>query len=164
MIDYFDEINNIKDIRVNKVGELKEYENGLEVELEEVFFRDLKDKSPYISRVYTIFFEYTIAYSVLNESYAIAEGEYIGNHFRIYTKSAFLDYIRSSTLVCEDYPCENGIKNFELVTLNHCISIASCDDPKVTKRLIKYDPLTEVETLLCKPIKFSSVLIKTKVR
>lgn len=57
------------------------------------------------SKLYEMMFNDYITYSVANEKYANADEaeEYEGNLARIYSKSAFLDYVANSTFATSDY-------------------------------------------------------------
>ncbi|HEY8560759.1 MAG TPA: hypothetical protein VIL74_10330 [Pyrinomonadaceae bacterium] len=92
-------------------------------------FRDIvSDETCY---AYEIIFESYIAYSVLNESFAcVDESEiYSGNLFRVYSKSNFLEYLKSATFASKDYPGE--FKHYEIAALNHIVEIASVDAPQI---------------------------------
>ncbi len=82
-------------------------------------------------------FDTYITYSVRNESFTSWDDYEIfdGNMaFRIYKKSRFLDFIKSSTTaleVCGDvYP---PLFHYGIVCLNHIIDIASYSKPTVTE-------------------------------
>ena len=81
--------------------------------------------------LYTIMFETYIAYAITNESYAqdAAEDRYEGKRARIYTESAFLAFLRSSTCASSEYP--GPFKHYALCCLNHIIDVASCEPPKI---------------------------------
>jgi hypothetical protein len=70
----------------------------------------IKDVHPIVSDetcdAYEIVFRTYIAYAVLNESYASIDEseESTGKYFRVYSKSRFLDYLRSASFATEDYP------------------------------------------------------------
>jgi len=83
------------------------------------------------SKLYEIVFGDYITYSVTNESYAsVGEAEkYEGKLARIYSKSAFLDYVANSTFATSDYP--GPFKHYGFCCLNHIIDVASVDPPKV---------------------------------
>ncbi len=83
------------------------------------------------SKLYEIVFSDYITYSVTNESYANAgeTEEYEGKLARIYSKSAFLDYVANNTFVTSDYP--GPFKHYGFCCLNHIIDVASVEPPKV---------------------------------
>jgi len=83
------------------------------------------------SRRYEIIFTDYISYSVTNESYSIPgeNEEFIGKYARIYTKSAFLDYISKSTFATAEYP--GPFKHYCFCCQDHIINIASLEEPRV---------------------------------
>jgi len=83
------------------------------------------------SKLYEVAFNDYIIYSVTNESYANAgeNAEYEGKLARIYSKSAFLDYVANSTFATSDYP--GPFKHYGFCCLNHIIDIASIEPPTV---------------------------------
>jgi len=81
--------------------------------------------------LYEVMFESYVAYAVLNECYASGDEseEFTGRHFRVYSKSNFLDYIRAATLASEDYP--GKFTHYEINCLDHVVEIISVDEPKI---------------------------------
>ena len=87
------------------------------------------------SKCYEIIFKDYISYTVTNESYAEVgkDDVFKGKLARIYTKSAFLDYISISTFATSEYP--GPFKHYGFCCLNHIIDVASMNAPSV--KLIK---------------------------
>ena len=83
------------------------------------------------SKLYEVVFNDYITYSVTNESHANAgENEkFEGKLVRIYSKSAFLDYVANNTFATSDYP--GPFKHYGFCCLNHIIDIASVEPPTV---------------------------------
>jgi hypothetical protein len=80
---------------------------------------------------YDFIFENYVCYSVRNESFTSKddEEEFEGNLFRIYSKSKFLDYVRSSCIGLDVLAPK--MKHYEIVCLNHIIDIATENEPIV---------------------------------
>ncbi len=80
---------------------------------------------------YQIMFPYYISYAVTNESFAIVDDAEVrtGRLFSIYTKSRFLDYVRATMLVTEDFP--GPISHFQVNCLNHSIDVVSTSKPEI---------------------------------
>jgi hypothetical protein len=74
-----------------------------------------------------------IGYSVRNEMNCPhdAEEEYIGNRFRIYSRSKYLDFIKASTFIFPDQI--EKIKHYGIYCENHLIDIISADEPKIAE-------------------------------
>ena len=85
------------------------------------------------SAVYEIVFSDYILYSVINESYVSGcEGEeYEGRLARVYTKSAFLEYVQKSTFATEEYP--GPFKHYGLCCSDHIVDIAAVEPPRVVR-------------------------------
>ena len=83
------------------------------------------------SSIYEMIFDQYVAYSVRNESYTQIdkEEEFEGRLACIYRKSKFLDYVRTSTFACDDYP--GPFKHYGFNCLNHIVDIASVSPPKM---------------------------------
>ena len=81
--------------------------------------------------LYEVLFESYVAYAVLNECYASGDKseKFTGTHFRVYSKSNFLDYIQAATLASEDYP--GKFTHYEIACLDHVVEIVSVDEPKI---------------------------------
>ncbi len=147
----FEELNKHKNLDILEIGETAEWsfrlviaeagivENSPEVtSVEEPNdkIRELLNESKPIevtesSKHYEIVFSEYITYSVTNESYANA-GEteiYEGKLARIYSKSAFIDYIAHNTIATSDYP--GPFKHYRFCCLNHIIDVASVEPPMV---------------------------------
>jgi len=85
------------------------------------------------SSIYEIIFDQYVAYSVRNESYTQLdkEEEFEGRLACIYTKSKFLDYVRTSALASDDYP--GTFKHYGFNCLNHIVDIVSTSPPKIVE-------------------------------
>lgn len=73
-----------------------------------------------------------IAYSISNESYAAhsdSEKFELGNLARVYSESSFLNYIRTATIACDDYPGPS--QHIELICECHIIDVVSTTVPTV---------------------------------
>ena len=140
---YYDEINEDKCPYISHI-----YENGdelLEIVIETTKLCEEKPLSIFNINLgsareivgtgikYKIVFDGYISYAVLNESYSIYDEEevYTGTSFRIYTKSKYLDYIRATSIVSEDYP--DSYKHYCLSCLNHVVEIVSQNEPVIEK-------------------------------
>lgn len=86
------------------------------------------------SRIYEVRFSDYITYSVRNESYtSIGPDEvFSGRLARVYTKSAFLEYVASGTFATADYP--GPFKHYGFCCLNHIIDVAATEPPTVTQK------------------------------
>ena len=86
-------------------------------------------------RVFELTWDMYIAYSVLNESYARADdGEiFTGRRLRLYSKSKFLEYVRSETWADDHYP--GPPKHVAISCESQIVNVISVAEPQV--RLIK---------------------------
>ena len=82
--------------------------------------------------VFEIVFRTYIAYAMLNESYASIDEseEFTGTHFRVYSKSRFLDYVRTASFADEDYP--GKFTHYEIASENHIVEVVSVDAPEIS--------------------------------
>ncbi len=86
--------------------------------------------------IINIYFETYITYSVRNESFTSWDDYEVfeGKTFRVYKKSRFLDYIKSSTFAldaCGDvYP---PLVHYGIVCQNHIVDIVSYSTPIITE-------------------------------
>lgn len=82
------------------------------------------------SVVYDIFFERYVGYSVRNESFTVWDDneKFTGGHFRIYSKSNYLDYIKKSAPVAQAEYTHYGV-----CCENHIIDVASDKEPIINK-------------------------------
>lgn len=79
---------------------------------------------------YEIVFDDYIAYAVTNESYSDGiEGSFEGTLARVYSESAFLNYISQVTLASADYP--GSFVHYGFCCLNQIIDVVSERPPKV---------------------------------
>ncbi|PTB88925.1 hypothetical protein C9928_05220 [Pseudidiomarina aestuarii] len=79
---------------------------------------------------YEIVFDDYIAYTVTNESYAgSSDGDFEGRLARIYSESAFLNYISQSTLASADFP--GPLIHYGFCCLNQIIDVVSERPPTV---------------------------------
>lgn len=84
-------------------------------------------------KLYQITFDRYISYQVLNESYSAwdkKESFTMGNLFRRYTKSNYLDYITQTTYATE---FTEQVTHYGILCLNHIIDVISEDVPVITK-------------------------------
>jgi hypothetical protein len=112
-----------------KVSDSRETIRIGSLELEDAATIDVADDSS----IYEIVFDEYIAFSVRNESYSQIdkEEEFEGRLACIYTKSKFLDYVRSSTFASDDYP--GPFKHYGFNCLNHIVDIVSATPPKIVE-------------------------------
>lgn len=82
---------------------------------------------------YEITFASYIAYAVRNESYASRDKQEVwqGKSFRVYSKSRFLDFVRSATFATAEYP--GPFAHYSLGCQDHVIDIASTAQPEVRR-------------------------------
>jgi hypothetical protein len=147
MMDFFDEINGLKYLFFVKLDEpeentlsivVKEATVAKEEEYEIIGNKKLGPPLKKIlfdgpGNVYEIYFDTYAAYSVINESFSMFQEheERIGRLFCVYSKSAYLDYIRNNTIV--EHVREGELKHYAINCLNHTIYIASMESPIVTR-------------------------------
>jgi hypothetical protein len=88
-----------------------------------------------VCRVFEVYWENYISYSVTNESYANADApdSFVGQRVRYYSSSPFLEYIRHATFASDEYP--GPYKHIAILCENHIIDVASMSEPQV--RLVK---------------------------
>ncbi|MBV9925099.1 MAG: hypothetical protein JOZ96_08805 [Acidobacteria bacterium] len=81
---------------------------------------------------YEVLFGSYVAYSVRNESYTPEDKseEYVGRLFRVYSKSHFLDYVRTATFASDEYP--GKLNHYEIVCENHILDVVSVGEPDIT--------------------------------
>ena len=81
---------------------------------------------------YNIIFNNYVCYSIRNESFTSEDKEevYVGNLFRVYSKSKFLDYIHSSCIGLDILAPK--MKHYEIACLNHIIDVATENEPIIT--------------------------------
>ncbi len=82
---------------------------------------------------YEITFASYIAYAVRNESYVLQDKEqaWVGKSFRVYSRSRFLDFVRSATFATPEYP--GAFAHYSVVCQDHVVDIASASQPKVQR-------------------------------
>lgn len=85
------------------------------------------------SRKFEVSWEYYVAYSVINESFAAREVEavWIGHLFRVYSKSCFKNFIAAATFATEEYP--GPMEHIGLICENHIIDVISTKEPSLTR-------------------------------
>jgi hypothetical protein len=74
-----------------------------------------------------------ISYSIRNESYVTGDDSeiYAGGSFRMYTKSAFLNYVDISTFANGAHP--GLIQHYAICCSNHIIDIATIHEPTISQ-------------------------------
>lgn len=87
-------------------------------------------------RVFTLRWPGYISYAVENESYSrnCTTDERTGKLFRLYSKSAYLDYLAKVTFASDVYP--GPFKHWAVVCEDHVVNIASCDEPVIAIQTI----------------------------
>jgi hypothetical protein len=81
---------------------------------------------------FELLFESYVAYLVRNESYArnLPDETWDGSRtFRQYSASAFLEYIRQSTIATDSYP--GPVRHFAVVCVDHVVDVVSLVPPIV---------------------------------
>jgi hypothetical protein len=83
------------------------------------------------SRIFKIVWTQYVGYSVINESYALPDDSEVssGGHFRLYSKSRFLDYVARATFACGEYP--GPLRHWWVATENQIINVVSVKDPEI---------------------------------
>ncbi|ASR46573.1 hypothetical protein B4V02_07735 [Paenibacillus kribbensis] len=112
--------------KTNRVAETMTIGN---IEINESYSIDIDVTLPQIQ----MDFEWYIGYSIRNESYTVWDDyeQFDGKIFRIYSKSRYLDFIKTSTIATGDYP--GPYKHYGISCLNHIIDIVSTSDPIITE-------------------------------
>ena len=83
------------------------------------------------SRRFEICWPSYISYSIRNESFCTwdKEEQWVGNSFRTYSKSKFLEFVASGTFATSDYP--GPFQHYEIVCVDHIVDVASQEAPTV---------------------------------
>jgi hypothetical protein len=81
---------------------------------------------------YELVFGRYVAYSVRDESFTQVDEEEVhtGRLACVYSKSKFLDYVRSSTFASDEYP--GPITHYGFNCLNHIVDVAALGKPTIT--------------------------------
>ncbi|MDN8592785.1 hypothetical protein Q0V21_29115 [Paenibacillus sp. 11B] len=138
----YSDLSNFKDIYLDQIYETRDNHLRLvlsrsksseaaetiiigSTEIKDSYSIDIDESLPFIQ----LDFEWYIGYSVRNESYTVWDDyeEFKGKIFRIYSKSRYLDFIKSSTFATEEYP--GPYKHYGISCLNHIIDIVSTTEP-----------------------------------
>ncbi|CAM5797706.1 hypothetical protein [Rhizobacter fulvus] len=83
-------------------------------------------------KVFDIYWPNYIAYAIENESYALGQpedSEAEGRLFKLYKKSAYLDYLSRVSFATSDYPGSN--KHWAVLCLDHIVNVASTNEPAI---------------------------------
>lgn len=85
------------------------------------------------SRIFEVFWASYVAYSVLNESFALQDAAevYEGGRMRLYSKSNFADYLSKATFACNEYP--GPTLHYEVSCEDHIIDVVSVVSPIVRR-------------------------------
>ena len=112
-----------------KVSETPENLNIGKFEFKDIFPIEINDKLPILQ----IDFESYIAYSITNESFTTWDNYEIfeGKAFRKYSKSRYLDFIKSTTIANVDYP--GYLNHYGFVCLNHIVDIITSTQIVITE-------------------------------
>ena len=84
------------------------------------------------SKAFCVTFDSYVSYNVLNESHsssAESHEVFSGKLFRVYTKSNYLDYVRSHTSASDVFP--GPLAHYCIVCSDHIIDIVSAHSPEV---------------------------------
>lgn len=142
-LNYFNEINSCKYLYLKEISEPED--NCLRVIIEEAITGNklevvsdtgLSGNEIAVtdeSRIFEIYFDSYIGYSVIDESLALPDDSEVfdGRIFCVYEKSNYLDYLRRSSFASDDHP--GPFVHYGLNSLNHIIDIASADEPEIKK-------------------------------
>lgn len=99
-----------------------------------------------LCRIYEITFDSYVIYSIRNESCCTRDYSevFTGHLFRVYSKSHFLEYVRTSTFTPEWFPWACGTPaHYEVICNDHIIDVFCVKEPKITisresrKRFVK---------------------------
>ena len=142
-LKYFDDINSCKYLYLKEIREPQD--NSLKLVVEETFTSDefestavggteLSGKGIIVtneSRVFEIYFDSYIGYSVIDESLALPDDSEVfsGRIFCVYKKSNYLDFLRKASFASEDHP--GPFIHYGFNCLNHIVDIASADEPQI---------------------------------
>ena len=99
------------------------------------------------SRLFEVVWQRYVAYAVRNESF-VSPDEYeisVGSRFRVYSRSSFLDFVRSATFVTDDYP--GPIQHIAVTCEDDIVDVVSTKEPTV-KRLRPILPQADVGSKL----------------
>ncbi|MFK4329573.1 hypothetical protein ABH955_000225 [Bacillus sp. RC240] len=112
--------------KVNKTKGLMKITGEVEIEASSI---DVDNNLPIVQ----LDFETYVAYSITNESFTVMDDYEIseGRIFRIYSKSRYLDFIKTGTIAEFIFPEEQFV-HYQIPCLNHIIDIISYDEPKIT--------------------------------
>jgi|GEM_PF-1744577 len=150
--DLIEEINRMKEIFLlsfcEETGYLKikicgakyeDYKEEMDCEFNlkgiEKLIKGAKNVIEDTSIVYEIVFESYIAYSTRWESYTTRDEDEtfsLGNNFRVYSQSKFLEYIKNSTFAS----CVTEYHHYEILCEWQIIDIASSSMPNITKYIL----------------------------
>jgi hypothetical protein len=83
-------------------------------------------------RLFEVRWSRYVAYNVRNESYSgwDESEEFQGRSFRIYSKSHYLDFLKTAKNVQNLAP---GHSHWRIVCVNHIIDVASLEEPNVAR-------------------------------
>lgn len=142
-LNYFDEINSCKYLYLKEISEPED--NSLRIVIEEAI---AGNKSEIVSdtglsgneiavtdesRVFEIYFDSYIGYSVIDESLALPDDSEVfdGRIFCVYEKSNYLGYLKKASFASDDHP--GPFVHYGFNCLNHIVDISSADEPEIKK-------------------------------
>ena len=140
-LNYFGEINSCKYLYLKEISEPED--NSLRIVIEEAI---VENKSEIVSdtgllgneisvtdrsRVFEIYFNSYIGYSVIDESLALPDDSEVfdGRIFCIYEKSNYLGYLKRASFASDDNP--GPFVHYGFNCLNHIVDIASANEPEI---------------------------------
>ena len=140
-LKYFDDINSCKYLYLKEICEPED--NSLRLIIEEAVEDDepeaiggtgLSGKGIQVtseSRVFEIYFDSYIGYSIIDESLALPDESEVfeGRMFCVYEKSNYLDYLKKVSFATEYHPGPSVHYGFNC--LNHIVDIVSADEPQI---------------------------------
>jgi len=90
------------------------------------------------SRVFAIYFDSYIGYSVIDESLALPDDSEIfeGRLFCVYSKSNYLNYLLKAAVATSEHP--GPFAHYGFNCLNHVVNVVSADEPQI-KKVIRSD-------------------------
>lgn len=142
-VKYFDVINSCKYLFLKEIREpednslsiiIEEAAEGVEPAILASGKDSLSGKEISVtnkSRVFEIYFDSYIGYSVVDESLALPDASEVfdGRIFCIYEKSNYLNYLKKASFATEDHP--GPFIHYGFNCLNHIVDIAPADEPEI---------------------------------
>lgn len=108
-------------------------ENSLRLLINRSKINNVTDTVEYLSMI-QLDFETYVSYSVINEAFDHLDNNEtsVGEMFRIYTKSNYLNFIQLATTERDDICASKNYIHYQFPCLDHIIDVISCDKPIIT--------------------------------